>query len=266
MIKDDADKSRKLLTFAPMIDSELARLVLNHYKEPYCEADHLFGWVSLLTLLYGGYGQVPLLHGLGLHLSGPHAIAEHFDPTRPTDQRLLPREQPLRTSIDADWAYYNGGLAADVASVCYFYMLPERSVMTALFARSLPAGEARIVPLVYPALRWLFSIVLRLDPARIGDALLRIRIAFDATDRRIADGRRFLAGERLTLADLALAAATAPILLPDHCTAPVPSFDQMPAELQAIVHELRAHPTATLVSQIYQGISLQHAANGLHGR
>ncbi len=44
----------RLLTFAPMIDSELARLLLSHYRVLYVEEDHLFGWVSLLTLLRGG--------------------------------------------------------------------------------------------------------------------------------------------------------------------------------------------------------------------
>jgi hypothetical protein len=49
-----------LLTFAPMVDSETSRLLLAHYGIAYRESDHLFGWVSLLTLLHGG-GLVPLL-------------------------------------------------------------------------------------------------------------------------------------------------------------------------------------------------------------
>jgi glutathione S-transferase len=238
-----------------MIDSETARLLLAYYAEKYQETDHLFGWVSLLTLFQGGYGQVPFLHGAGLHLSGPRAMAEHFDPTLPPERRLLPREQPLRTIVEADWKRYNGGLAADVAAVCYHHMLPERSVMTELFARSVPRNEARLAPTVYPALRWLFSILLRLNKPRVDDALLRIRVAFDVTDRIIADGRPFLAGDRLTLGDIGLAAAAAPLLLPDHYSAPVPTVEQMPPPLHAIVAELRAHPTATFVGRLYAGIA-----------
>jgi glutathione S-transferase len=253
MSATDAGKLHRLLTFAPMIDSELARQLLRHYGVTYREDDHLFGWVSLLTMRYGGFLQVPMLHGAGVRLDGPREIAEHFDPTAPADKRLLPPEQPLRTAIDADWQRYNGSLASDTAAVSYFYMLPERSVMVPLFQRSLKRGEARIVPTVYAALRWLFTVLLGLQQAKINDAMLRIRMAFDATDRRIADGRPFLTGHRLTLGDLALATAAAPLLLPEGYTAPVPVYDQMPAPLRALVDELRTHPTASFVARIYAG-------------
>jgi glutathione S-transferase len=199
-----AGKTHRLLTFAPMIDSELARQLLRHYGEAYREDDHLFGWVSLLTMRYGGFLQVPMLHGAGARLDGPREIAEHFDPTMPQDKRLLPPEQPLRTEIDADWQRYNGSLASDTAAVSYFYMLPERDVMVPLFQRSLKPGEAHVVPAVYGALQWLFTVLLGLRQPRIDDAVLRIRMAFDATDRRIADGRRFLLGDHLTLGELGL--------------------------------------------------------------
>lgn len=247
----DAGKPHRLLAFAPMIDSELARQVLRHYGLAYREDDHLFGWASLLTMRYGGFLQVPMLHGAGVRLDGPREIAEHFDPTMPADKRLLPPEQPLRTTIEGDWERYNGSLASDTAAVSYFYMLPQRSVMIPLFQRSLPPGEARIVPAVYGALRWLFTVLLGLRQARIDDAVLRIRMAFDVTARRVADGRPFLVGDRLTLGDLALATAAAPLLLPEGYRAPVPSYDQMPAPLRAIADELRAHPTAAFISRLY---------------
>ncbi|MBV9834541.1 MAG: hypothetical protein JO055_09060 [Alphaproteobacteria bacterium] len=246
-------KTPELLTFAPMIDSELARQLLRHYGVAYSEDDHLFGWVSLLTMRNGGFLQVPMLHGGGVRLDGPREIAEHYDPTMPADKRLFPPEQPLRTAIDADWERYNGSLAGDSAAVSYFYMLPERSVMVPLFQRSLKPGEARIVPAVYGALRWLFKVLLGLEQAKIDDAVLRIRMAFDATDQRIADGRPFLAGDRLTLGDVALATATAPLLLPAGYIAPVPVYGQMPTALRAIVDELRARPTASFVSRLYAG-------------
>jgi glutathione S-transferase len=200
---------------------------------------------------YGGFLQVPMLHGGGARLDGPREIVEHFDPTIPAEKRLLPPEQPLRATIDADWDRYNGALAGDTAAVSYFYMLPERDVMVPLFQRSLPPGESRITPAAYGALRWLFTVLLGLRQPRIDDAVLRIRMAFDATARRVADGRPFLVGDRLTLGDLALATAAGPLLLPEGYTAPVPTYEQMPPPLRAIADELRAHPTAAFVSGLY---------------
>lgn len=251
----------ELLCFAPMVNCELSRLVLGYYRFAYREADHLFAWSSLLTLRHGGYGEVPLLYGAGLPpLSGPHPIALHLDPMFAPNCRLVPREEPLRSIVEADWNRYMNRLGGDVAAVCYYHLLPLRAMMTELFAQGLPPGEKRALPILYPFLRWLFTVLLRLNPARVADALLRIRLIFDVTDRRIADGRTFLAGDRLTLSDLSLAAASGPVLLPPDYHAPVPRFDQMPAALQDIVRELRARPTAAFVAAIYKRVAEDRAS------
>lgn len=249
-----ADRRPELLTFAPMVNCELARLVLRTYGKPYHEAPHLFGWASVLTLFHGGYGKLPLLHGDGAAMSGPHDMALRYDPALPEEQKLIPAEAPLHSAVEADWSHYMGDVGSAVAIVCYYHMLPERAVMTELFAQGLPPGEARALPTVYPALRWLLTALLGLKPEKVAAALATIRAAFDETDKRIADGRRFLVGDRLTLADLSLAAATAPLLLPEGYDAPVPHFAQMPPALQAIALELRARPTAAFVGRIYEAL------------
>jgi glutathione S-transferase len=241
----------RLLTFAPMIDSETSRLVLGHYRQPYRETDHLFGWVSILALIHGGSGLLPLLHGPGLKLTGPRAIVEHFDPLVPPGRRLLPVEPDLLAEVEADWALHNGKLAADVAVVSYYYLRPERRMMTELFARSVPRWEAWTLPVTYPILRAMFTRLLKLRQPNVDEAMARIRAVFDETDRKVADGREFLAGGRLTLADLGLAAAAGPMLVPDHYDAPVPTYEQMPPALKEIVDGLRATPTAAFVASVY---------------
>ena len=50
--------------------------------------------------------------------------------------------------------------------------------------------------------------------------------------RRIADGRPYLLGDYVTLSDLALATAAAPLLLPDGYRSPIPKIEVMPAPMQ----------------------------------
>jgi glutathione S-transferase len=240
-----------LLTFGPMIDCELSRFVLAHYRIPYREEPHIFAWSSVLAVVHGGYGRVPILYGRGLCLSGPRAIVDHYEPGCAVDLRLIPAGQPWRTQVEADWDLYNGQLAADTAALAYYYLLPHRDIMLEPFTRGIPAWETSITPTIYPFLRSLFTLLLRLSPGKAADALARVRLVFDKTDARIADGRPYLVGDGLTLGDLALATATAPLLLPDGYTAPIPPFDVMPPELQAIIRELRQRPTADFVRRIY---------------
>lgn len=240
----------RLLTFAPMIDSETTRLLCRWYGIAYEEEDHLFGWVSLLTLAHGGYGRVPLLYGRGMRLSGPRALVDHFDSSVPIDRRLLPIGSGAAT-VEADWDSYNGDVALDVAVFSYFHLLADRALMAPIFASPVPAAEARLVPRVYPAMASLLAILLRLSPERAAASSKRIRAQFAALDRRIADGRRFLRGERLALGDIAIAAAAAPLLQPAGYGALMPPVAAMPAAIQDLVGALRLHPAAAYVERVY---------------
>ena len=243
-----------LLTFAPMVDSETARLILRYHRVEYRESDRLFGWVSLLTFLHGGYGRVPILHGNDPWLTGPRKIAELYDAKVPSGRRLIPVEWPHRGQVEHDWRRYNGRMAVDTAVLAYFHLLPERGLMLPIFAAPVPPGEARLLPALYGPTALLFRLLLRLSPQRAAGAAVRIRQLFDWTDQRIADGRPYLAGDRMTLSDLSLMAASAPLLLPDGYGATLPPIEQMPATLRDFMMELRNHPTSAFVQRLYSAM------------
>ncbi|WP_010184180.1 hypothetical protein [Sphingomonas sp. PAMC 26605] len=240
-----------MLTFQPMIDSETARLVARHYGIAVAERDHLLVCAALHTLLHGGYGRIPLLFGAGFALTGPYAIAQHFDAALPAPDRLIPDAEPLAAEVAADWARYNGAMGTDVAVVAYHHLLPERALMQPIFAAPVTRLEVRLLPLTYPLLRGLITLALGLSAARAAVATLRIRTAFDATDQRIADGRRYLVGDRLTIGDIALCGAAAPLLLPRGYGALMPPLAAMPPALRTLIEEFRARPTAAFVQRLY---------------
>ncbi|MEA3004147.1 MAG: glutathione S-transferase [Sphingomonadales bacterium] len=246
-----ADARRTLLTFAPMVDSETSRLLLRHYGVDYRESDHLLPWASLLTLFHGGKGQVPLLYGAGPALTGPWAIAEHYDAMLPPERRLVPPDGPLAAQVKADWDLYNGGIGADAAAFAYFHLLPHGELMKPVFAAPVGQGEKHLLPVAYPLLRLLFRLLLRLSPERAEQAAARIRATFDLTGKRIADGRPYLCGDRLTIGDIGLAAASAPLLLPEGYGAAMPAPEAMPPPVAGLLRELRAHPTGKFVQRLY---------------
>jgi glutathione S-transferase len=241
----------KLVTFGPMIDSETSRLLLWRYRVAYTEERHLFGWVSLLTLLRYGSLRIPVLAGPSLRLVGPRAIVDRFDDTCPADRALLPAHEPLRAHVLADWDRFNGNLATHTAKLAYFHLLPHPDILIEPFCRGIPSGEAKLTTPLYPALRAAFTLLLQLSPAAAADAWGQTQRALDLVDQRLADARPFLMGETLTLSDIALAAAIGPLLLPENYSAPIPPLDSMPPALQGIIKECRQRPTATLVTRVY---------------
>ena len=240
-----------MLTFGPMIDSEMSRFAMWRYAVAYREARHIFGWASILTLLHGGYGRIPLIYGGGPAFTGPRPIVDYYETCCEPGQILIPAQEPLRTAVEADWLIFNGQLATHTARVAYFHLLPHRDILLPAFVNGIPPLEARLTPALYPVLRALFTLLLPLNPATVADSMSHTKRIVDEVDRRIGDGRRFLCGDRATLSDLGFATALAPLLLPEGYTAPIPTYEQMPDELRQIIDSFRQRPSAALVSRIY---------------
>lgn len=234
-----------------MIDSEFARLVLRWHEVAYREDDRLFGWASLLAIRRGGYGRVPILYGPGVRRSGPRPIAAYFDANAEPERRLVPLEESLASRVSADVNRYNGQLALDVAAFLYSHLLPERAVMEEVFAAPVPPWEARLARPLYPALRALFAVLLRLSPTRAAQAAHRIRAEFERLDELLADGRLHLAGGRPMLGDLALCASAAPLLLPDGYGTAMPRPERMPEAVRDAMRWLRDRPAAAFVRRTY---------------
>jgi glutathione S-transferase len=239
------------LTFAPMVDSETSRFALRHYGVDYRERPHVFAWGSLVAFVHSGNLRVPLLYGGGLRLTSPRVIVDHYDTTRAAEARLVPATEPAHSAVQADWDLYNGQLALYTAVLAYFYLLPRKDLLMEPFFRGVPDWEKRVFRHTYGFQRLLFTLLLRLTQTHADEALRQIRQIFDRTDQRVADGRPYLVGNTVTLSDIALAAAAAPLLLPAGYRAPIPPFETMPQDLQEIITELRGHPTAKFVAGIY---------------
>ncbi|WP_313537283.1 glutathione S-transferase C-terminal domain-containing protein [Sphingomonas sp.] len=238
-------------TFQAMIDSETTRLLARHYGLALTERDHLLVCALILARLFGGTGKVPLLRSRGAALTGPLAIAQHFDAALPAANRLIPDAPSLAAQVSADWEAYNDDLGTAVAVYAYFHLLFERALMQPIFATPVPWIEAALLPLTYPVLRAVITSGLKLSAEAAAAAAKTILASFDATDARIADGRRFLAGDRLTLGDIALCGAAAPLLLPRGYGALMPPLEAMPLALRTLMEGLRARPTAAFVQRLY---------------
>jgi glutathione S-transferase len=245
--------SHTLIAFAPMIDSELSRLVLAHYAIPYREERHMFGVASAVSLVRALQIQVPTLCGNGLRLAGPRAMVDWFDRSCPPNRKLLPAAQPEGSLVEADWDRFNGRLATETAAFAYFHLLPHAEIMIEPLCQGMPAVEAAALrSWAYRPMCQLLTLLLGLNAARAADALIRVRTSFDHTDALVGDGRHYMVGDRVSLADFALASAVAPLVLPTTYGAPMPELATMPAAIASVITELRSRPTAVFVDRLYR--------------
>lgn len=241
----------RLITIGFSHYCEKARWALDRSALPYREEDHapLLHWRASLGA--GGGRTVPVLVTPGGVLRDSTDILRFVDPHLPPEQRLFPEEPTLRAEVLGLVADFDRTLGPAVRRWLYFHVLQRSEVAVALLTSTGPAWERRAVRAVFPAMRALMQRGLKIDERSAERSWQRLQGSFAAIDARLADGRRFLVGDRFTAADLTFAALSGVLLQPPQTGFPVPAAaTQIPAIAQAIA---AAHASASgqLVARLY---------------
>lgn len=247
---DAAKNENWLVTFPPSIDSETSRWIIDHHGTRYEERRHALPFVALVCTWYKA--ALPALKLNGRIVSGPRPISEHFDaaPT-PVEQRLSLTGANAAAMTDHAWQRYNIDLGLATARWAYFYLLEQREPALSLVTEGAPTLELWFNRLAFPLVTWGLGKGLKLGPTQTREALSTIEAVFDEADRDLADGRRYLAGDRFSIADLTFAVAGAPVVLPPEYGGPLPRFEQLPDVMQPIVRQFAARPAGKHILRMY---------------
>jgi glutathione S-transferase len=157
---------------------------------------------------------------------------------------------PLGDEVRALEDDFDERLGPATRRLAYAAVLPARAASESLFD-SAPKWEARVVSTMFPLVRGVMSRRLRLDPASLARSRMIVDEIFASVGARVADGRRYLVGDRFTAADLAFAALAAPVLAPDRYGAPLPPRETWPAEWRTYVDAMRATPAGKFALRLY---------------
>jgi|SRR5215813_14051617 len=241
-----------LITFPPSLDSELARFLCQHYGIDHLEKRHTLIFSSFVTLWHGRTAIFPLLYSSSYKLAGPREMVDYLDAHCAPDLQLLPAKDDERRQVESDWALFNNSLAFATARFSYYHLLPHRDIMVAPLTMGTPNFERKTVAFAYGFFAWLLRKLLKLSAKTAQDSLDQVRTIFSTVEGRITGGQKFLVGDRLTLSDLAFAVAAAPLVLPGTYGGPIPTFADMPSEVQAVIHEMRARPAGAFALAIYE--------------
>jgi glutathione S-transferase len=192
-----------------------------------------------------------LAYGDNYRLDIVRKMIDYFDPLCPADRSLLLAGAD-RALVEADWTPFNSTLGGATAVFAYYHLLPHRDIMIRPLSEGTPSFEVFAVRMAYPVFAGLLHILLRLSESNAAAALEQIKTVVKSVDDRLADGRRYLVGDRFSLSDMAFAVALAPLVLPENNGAPLPTLAEMPAAMQSLYAELRARPAGQFALRIYQ--------------
>lgn len=132
--------------------------------------------------------------------------------------------------------------------VAYHHLLPAKQQIQNCMQRA-PHTEQQWFGWGYPIFAWMMRRGMNINAKSAQQATKSIWKIFEDIEQNVTG--EYLVGNQLTIADLTLAALSAPLILPAKYGAPLPSLEDIPVSAKDLCLKLRAHPTGQRVLRLY---------------
>lgn len=219
-----------LFTFAMSHFSEKIRWALQVSRLPFREVIMTPAFHIVPALRMGGQGKTTLPILREQRLNGDHAHIQ--DSTRILlwlDERhgpldILPQGPELRRECLSIEERFDA-IGRDVARVLYLDGFKHDEQIKSMWTEHAGPFEASLARRVYPLVKWMLRRRLKVDAASAARSELRIQQAMAWLEGRLSDGRLYLVGSRLSVADITAASLLAPLACPpQHPVYGTPAF------------------------------------------
>jgi glutathione S-transferase len=230
----------RLITITSSHYSEKARWALDRARIEYREEAHAPIFSRMATRGTGGTGSVPVL------ITDDGKFADSTDILRWVDRKL-----PLFHGDAAEVEdYLDENLGPPARDIGYVHISRDRKLARRVGLGGAPRTERFLGTLFFPFASRAMMKFYKIGPHTDAEAQAGLRKVFAAMDGRLADGRKFLCGDKLSAADIALGALAAPVVLPAQAKR-YPMREECPESMWPIIDELRATATGKHILRLY---------------
>lgn len=223
---------------------EKARWSLERCGVPFVEDPHmpLLHWLPALRA--GGGRTVPILVA-----DDARVIADSTDIAAWADARSggALRRGPAALALEDD---FDRQLGPATRRWGYQQLLPRADILE-LMRGSVPGWELAVFRMTRPVATGLLRRGLRVTPAGVARSLAKIDAVFARVGALLADGRRFLTGPELSIADVTFAALASPALRPAEVPFGMPADLVLSPAATAQVAAWRATPAGRFALALY---------------
>jgi len=242
---------RTLVTIPISHFCEKARWALDRAELAYTERRHIQIVHQLAARRAGGARTVPVLVTPDGVLTQSGDILRYADAQLPEERRLYPAATALRGEVLALEQRFDAVLGVEGRRWLYHEVFKDTAPFTPYNLTGVPAWERRVFPYVLAPAKLYINRYLSIDETTVARALTLIAEELDFVAGKLSDGRRFLAGDRFSAADLAFAALSAPLVVPPQYGTPLPQPGEMPERMAGPVRAWREHPAGRFALRMF---------------
>lgn len=233
---------------------EIARWVLDHNDILYKDEPHApILSIAIVNKLTGqaGLNNNPVLIKTDALIYSADSIVKYFDQRSLPSKKLLPDNPQKKKQVLDLYDLFTGDYEHETSRYVYSLMLPDRSFASAVITKRIPWNEKLTCKMNYSSLSATLQKELNLTESTPGERLKYIKTIFKQVDDLLSDKRRYLTGDKLTVADIAFAAVSAPLIVPYEFGGVIPEINDTPDELRKAINELRTTKAGQFVLRLY---------------
>lgn len=246
-----ANKNKPLLiAIAISHYCEKVRWAMDYLNIDYVEEDHAPLFHRQYTSLHGGT-TVPVLVTHEQALVDSREIMHYLD-TVAVDKQLYPQDVELRHQAETLEALFDQKLGVATRNWGYYYAMQKPLKIAIAWGINAPWSEKIKCIIAFPKLPGLLRQNYNVTEASKEDALQDIKEVFTVVNQRLNSGQQYLIGDKLSSADITFAALASPVIRPEHHPFYDSRLAKLPAEIVAIIEELRDTPAGKLVMHMYR--------------
>lgn len=234
---------------------EIARWVLDLNGTPYKSESHA-PYMSTIAIskLTGSKGRAngPALITTDSLIYTTNSLVQYYEQRALPSKKLLPADPLKKKEVLDLYNLFIGEYDENVKKYVYAEFLRHPPIARQLFTRGVSFNEKLTYRVNFSTISGQLIKELNLENNKPEERLEAIRKIFSQVSGLLADGRKYLTGSTLTIADIAFASVSSPLILPEEFGGVVAKINDLPEELRKAVIELRKTAAGQFVLDIYQ--------------
>lgn len=244
-------KLMRLITIPISHYCEKVRWALDYLKISYVEECHSPPFHLLVAPRFGGKTTPILTTKDGIFLDSTDCL-KYLDSIASVDKKLYPNQVELRQKVEELEELFDEQLGVLTRLWGYSHTINDPKLIKQAWCRNVPWIERALFPVVFPKTRTLACKKFNITPESNIETREKIKQIFEQVSNILADGRRYLVGDKLSAADITFAALAAPTIAPPEHPATRGSVDNFPVNMAKEINQFRKTPAGQFVLRLYR--------------
>lgn len=238
----------RLITIPVSHYSEKVRWGLEYLQIPYQELPQMPPFHRGATKKYGGT-LVPVLVTDSIVKTDSTDILRYLDTLDPG--KLYPTNPELQALSTELETLFNLTLGVNTRRWGYSYIL-TRELLYPRWTFGVPFWQKLLFPVIFPRVESIVRDNFDITATSAAESYQEIMGVFDRVTEILADGRKYLLGDRFSAIDITFAALAAPIIQPPEQHISPPPLDSLPPQMQTDIRNCRATPAGEFGLRLYR--------------